>query len=1117
MALLLALVGVIAPGTIVPVTAQPIAPTVAQSAPANEIDRLIQEGRRLFKEGSAESLRKAIDLFEKALQLSRVANAQDKQAFSLLVLGRISHDFGKTQKALDYYNQALPLLRAIGDQNGEAITLNNIGLGYSDLGEKQKSLDYYNQALPLLRAVGNRSVESTTLNNIGGVYDDLGEKQKALEYYNQALPLRRAEGDRSGEATTLNNIGLVYDALGEKQKALEYYNQALPLRRAEGDRSGEATTLTNIGLVYDALGEKQKALDYFNQAVPLWRVMGDRSGEATTLNNIGGVYSDLGEKQKALDYYNQALPLIRAVGDRSGEATTLNNIGQVYNDLGEKQKALDYYNQALPLRRAVGDRSGEATTLNNIGAVYDALGEKQKALDYYNQALPLRRAVGNRSGEATTLNNIGGVYDDLGEKQKALDYYNQALPMLRAVSDRSGEATTLNNIGSVYSDLGEKQKALDYYNQALPLRRAVGDRSGEATTLNNIGGVYSDLGEKQKALDYYNQALPILRAVGNRSREATTLNNMGSVYDDLGEKQKALDYYNQALPLRRAVGDRSGEAITLNNIGWLLRQDSPQAAIVFYKQSVNVYETLRQNIRKLPKATQKTYTDSIAVTYRRLADLLLENDRILEAQQVLDLLKVQEIEDYLRNTRSSDNAQLIILKPELEILQRYEQLQKNATEIGNRLAKLRQLNAKNALSPSQTQELAQLVQLETEINQQFNQFIDSEPIQTLLSQLTRTARQQNLNLEDLNTLRNNLNTLNAALIYPLILDDRLELIITTPNSPPLRRTVKNLTRTQLNQTITDFRRALQSPGDPQTTQKLAQQLYTWLIQPLEADLQAAKPNTLIYAPDGVLRYVPLATLHDGKQWLVQRYRINNIIARSLQELNTAPTRQPKVLAGAYGDEFHTIKVGNQSFSFSGIPFTIKEVDSLKTLLPTVPLIGTAFDRSSLLPQLNSYNIVHLATHGKFIVGDSEQSFIALGSGETIPLPEIQNLSMSNVDLVVLSACETGIGDVLGSGQEILGLGYQFQRAGARATIASLWPVDDGGTQVLMTAFYEALKRGMSKAQALQQAQQVLIAQKLTPQAMRQRAGARPLIDPSRIADSSHPYYWAPFILLGNGL
>ncbi|WNZ44105.1 tetratricopeptide repeat protein [Leptolyngbya boryana CZ1] len=175
-----------------------IAQTIAQNS-TSEIDEAIAEGTRLFKEGSATSLRKAISLFERSLQLSRSAQALDKQAGSALALGRIYDLLGEKQKALEYYNQALPLWHAVENRGGGAMTLNNIGLVYSDLGEKQKALEYYNQSLPLWRAVGNRGGEAMTLTNIGLVYSDLGEKQKALEYYNQSLPLSRAVGDRSGK------------------------------------------------------------------------------------------------------------------------------------------------------------------------------------------------------------------------------------------------------------------------------------------------------------------------------------------------------------------------------------------------------------------------------------------------------------------------------------------------------------------------------------------------------------------------------------------------------------------------------------------------------------------------------------------------------------------------------------------------------------------------------------------------------------------------------------------------------------------------------------------------------------------------------------------------------
>ncbi|MFN7201387.1 MAG: tetratricopeptide repeat protein, partial [Aphanizomenon sp.] len=180
---------------------------IAQSPGATKenAERLFEEGMTLYQQGSAESLRQAIQKWQ----------------------------------------EARLLYRAVGDRRGEATTLNNIGAVYDALGEKQKALDFYNQALPIRRAVGDRRGEAITLNNIGGVYDDLGEKQKALDFYNQALPLRRAAGDRGGEANTFNNIGGVHDDLGEKQKALNFYNQSLPIFRAVGDRRGEATTLNN--------------------------------------------------------------------------------------------------------------------------------------------------------------------------------------------------------------------------------------------------------------------------------------------------------------------------------------------------------------------------------------------------------------------------------------------------------------------------------------------------------------------------------------------------------------------------------------------------------------------------------------------------------------------------------------------------------------------------------------------------------------------------------------------------------------------------------------------------------------------------------------------------------
>jgi CHAT domain-containing protein len=271
-----------------------------------------------------------------------------------------------------------------------------------------------------------------------------------------------------------------------------------------------------------------------------------------------------------------------------------------------------------------------------------------------------------------------------------------------------------------------------------------------------------------------------------------------------------------------------------------------------------------------------------------------------------------------------------------------------------------------------------------------------------------------------------------------------------------------------------------------------------------------------------LRYIPLAALYDGKQWLGQRFAINNITAMSITKFTGETAAKPRILAGAFATGRYNFERGATRFAFSGLQFAGLEVENLAMMISgTTKLIDREFNRA-MIPRLPDYNIIHLATHAMFITGQPEDSFILLGDGDTITMPDIQNLILLNVDLVVLSACQTGIGGKLGNGEEILGFGYQIQETGAKAAIASLWKVDDGGTQALMTAFYTSLLSGTTKkAEALQKAQIALItgddsmlgrSANLSILA-RTRSGLRQSVA-NRL---NHPYYWASFILIGNGL
>jgi CHAT domain-containing protein/Tfp pilus assembly protein PilF len=945
--------------------------------------------------------------------------------------------------------------------------------------------------------------------------------KEALQTFMQELEIRKSFDDSIAKSRVLNNLGLVYSALGDQQKALSYYYEALPLLRSNQDRSGESRTLNNIGLALSSLGQQYEALKIYQQALPITRDMQDKLGEATTLNNIALAYTYLGESQKALDYYSQSISISRSIHDHSGLCRTLSNLGGLYAELGDQRKALDYFQEALPLLRITRDSLGETTTLSNMGAAYSALGEKQKALDYYNQALLLSKSTQNRPIEAKALNNIGSIYDSLGEKQKALDYYNQALLLFQDVKDQNGLAITLDNIGKVYDALNDKQRALDYFDQALIIFRAIKDPRGQATNLNNIGHAYSDLGSQQKALDYYLQALPLYKMVGDLRGVATILNNVGTIYESLGEKKKALEYFSQSLPIFRSIGDRQGEALALRNLGeTTAKQNRPELSIFFLKNSVNLTQTLRQDIDKLPESIQKTYANSQSKSYRILAKYLLEQGRILEAEEVLDLLKIEEINDYFRGDLRGNavDKKVVFLRPEQQILERYNASLSNVVKLGQELELLQNIaKSGGSLTGAQKNRVVELDQILSEVKSQFVNFINSKEVQQSEEQLARSDQQQ-ISLAVFDKLRKNLRVLgNSALIYPLVLEDRIELIITTPDAPPLRRVVK-VSQAELNQLILDYRDALEFPRiDPKP---VAQKLYQYLIQPLEADLKQGKIKTILYAPDGPLRYVPLAALYDGQQWLAQRYAINNITAASLTELSPSQPTKIRVLAGAFANDklSYKVQVRNESdLIFRGLPFAGKEVSDVAKAVPdTDKRLDQAFSLKSLKPHFSEYSVLHFATHTAFFPARPEDSFLLFGDGDRATLSSIASWSLSGVQLVILSACGSGLGteaspndskpdkEKIGNGAEILGLGYQFQTSGARATIASLWNVDDGGTQSLMSAFYNLLKKGnISKTEALRQAQVMLIEGKVTSQ-----AGVKNL---------AHPHYWGPFFLIGNGL
>jgi CHAT domain-containing protein/Tfp pilus assembly protein PilF len=480
----------------------------------------IAEGMQLESQGNAESLRKALERYEKALELLPAVNDRPFAAATLGHIGTVHYLLGERQKALEVFQQQLQLWRAEKDRQREiAETLHNIGLVYGSMGMAAKAIEFYEEALVLRRAAGDRAGLATTLDNLGLAHLQAGEIQKASDYSNQALTLFRELNDRKGLANTLNNIGGINLTLGDFRKALEYFGQALELRRALGQRVEESIALNNIGRVHDLLGEAQKALDYHLQALEIRRALGNRLMEAASLNNIGLVYDWLGEKDTALDHYKQALELFSAAKDRNLEATALNNIGGFYlNTLKDSKTALDYYNRSLEIRRELGQPIELAIMLGNIGHLYNSTGDPRKALEYHRQALKIRQESGHRLGEAVSLSNIGAANYSLGQLSTALDYFNQALKLFRSLGDRTREATALYGLAMIERDRGNLTEARVRMEASLRIVESL--RSGVVSQELRA----SFLAQKQ---DYYEFLIDLLMRL--HEREPANAHNLAAL------------------------------------------------------------------------------------------------------------------------------------------------------------------------------------------------------------------------------------------------------------------------------------------------------------------------------------------------------------------------------------------------------------------------------------------------------------------------------------------------------------------------------------------------------------------------------------------------------------
>lgn len=483
------------------------------------------------------------------------------------------------------------------------------------------------------------------------------------------------------------------------------------------------------------------------------------------------------------------------------------------------------------------------------------------------------------------------------------------------------------------------------------------------------------------------------------------------------------------------------------------------------------------------------------------------------------MLKVQELNNFTRSTGS--NSKIV----DVELSNTEKQIiTKNGTLIafGNQLAECQSKNC------------SQLGSLKTQYRQltaEFNKLV--EKIQNSEVDKSRLYNVEKLSKDLIDSADKIVDAQpDTVVIYPIVLNDKVR-ILWAGKGGVFGSKICNIAESQLIKDVSDYRELLLDLSSNITeVQAASKKLYDCLVKPLEAELITNKIKHLVFAPDRAINYIPMATLFDGQKYLIENYTVTSILSAGLTNVtDRLPSQVQKTQVLGLGLSNQATTPDGTFSALSNVPLEldaiVKQPNDAKGIYPGSKLLNQAFNRDALENNLNGRNILHIATHGFFKAKDPKRSYILLGTGEEYPIEQIQFLrNLRGVHLVVLSACETALGGLDQNGIEIQGISSYFLRDKAKAVIASLWVVSDRSTSALMQHLYTNLAQNKqpTKAEALRLAQlSLLYGKQVTLDGLKRGIFHQEIIPDKRYrqtatqASFAHPYYWAPFILIGNGL
>lgn len=923
----------------------------------------------------------------------------------------------------------------------------------------------------------------------------------AISFWESSSNLFIALGERKAALVLAENLALASRAVQDSARYETYLSQQMELARGLQNNRSLSAACSALGKWRGELGNYEESERYFLSSQTIFE--SDTSLGRKEFANMLSNYATLRGRRN--DYAGSLTLLRRALEMRPSDdntvASDLAAMALAYMQLGR------YDSSGTVLEKAFQLKNDDGVVLSRLwlysGNRHSYLGRHDKALADYRQAAEVADRVRHRTGYADAMVGMGTVYHNQGQFQLALDMYRKALELHESSRATRSMAKDLTNIGLIYLTVNDLEEAEKHIQQAIRIEKGIGDRFGLASDLAVLASIAWQKNNLAKAESYLREALEIRRGVGDVRGESNDLIQLAAIQLNRKESRErtndedVLATIQQAIEKKKLLQDRYGQVTTLSYAGQYYRLQGDYARSVSYmKEASTLAEQLQattlqwQTLYGLGKTYEKMAQHADAVSAYQSAVRLIENQRVdLKSEQFR--IGYFESKDFVYTDLV---ASLVRQGLFAEALQAVESSRGRSflDILGTRAAKQQDHAILQSLDSIDSKLAA--------VDEKYKEGLALSEYEMSMVPQWRARRQQLLN--DLNTTHEELSSLVS--VSPLKVHEIQELLdpdvtLIEYYVSPSFTSIFSVTRTDIRCEVVaqpslniliealEFRQNLLQAGKNRY-EASARKVYDLIFNPIRSAIRTSK---VIIVPHGKLHYIPFGALMDSAgTFLIDSYEISYLPSASL--LKYVSQKRKTGLGFAQSDLFAA--ANPKVPELTPLPGAEEEVATIAQFFQQKNVrVGDQATETVVYAETGDKDIIHFACHGKFELTEPEKSALYLTRDKQndgrLTVREIFGMKLDKAQLVVLSACETGLSKIL-KGDELIGFSRAFIYAGSPSLISSLWPVSDESTALQMRTLYLNLQ-SLPKGKALREAQKAVRAK------------------------FNHPYYWSPFVLVGD--